>query len=211
MHVARQNPTEIVLQDGMMWMSLLFSTAAIAVGVAALVQARPKGLWGVALFLVFAMITARHTTVRFDALQRIATWRSRTLFKMQSGNIPFDEISDIVIDALASSTHSGDITYRLALVTGSGITPLSSSYSGGTRARFESLRQQILDVVKPGAIHLPTGPTSAGIPANLESSVHVLLAQGRKIDAIELLRSSEHIGLTEAVQRINNLEKAQAR
>jgi hypothetical protein len=34
-----------------------------------------------------------------------------------------------------------------------------------------------------------------------------LLKQGRKVDAVELLRNSEKIDLTEAVDRVNKIEE----
>lgn len=49
---------------------------------------------------------------------------------------------------------------------------------------------------------------SSGIPADLEPSIRSLLAQGRKIDAVELLRSAQHIGLTDAMSRIKALDQS---
>jgi hypothetical protein len=40
-----------------------------------------------------------------------------------------------------------------------------------------------------------------------EASIRSLPGQGRKMDAITLLRESTKIGLTEAVQRVNEIEE----
>jgi ribosomal protein L7/L12 len=39
-----------------------------------------------------------------------------------------------------------------------------------------------------------------------ENSIQSLLKHGRKIDAIQLVRASQEIGLTEAVERVNELD-----
>jgi len=40
-----------------------------------------------------------------------------------------------------------------------------------------------------------------------ETSIQSLLKQGRKVDAIELVRASQHIGLTEAVNLVNSIDE----
>jgi ribosomal protein L7/L12 len=40
-----------------------------------------------------------------------------------------------------------------------------------------------------------------------ETSIQSLLRQGRKVDAIELVRASQHIGLAEAVNVVNGIDQ----
>ncbi|HSM77807.1 MAG TPA: hypothetical protein VLT57_09290 [Bryobacteraceae bacterium] len=210
MHIARQNAHEMVVQDGMIWMSLICAATGVIVGITMVAHGKRNGLWGALLLFLFAAIAARHTTFRFDTLQRVARWRSRVLLKVTSGTIPFDEVSDVVIDAMAAGGRGGSLTYRLCIVTAKGNTPMASSYGGGKREHYEHLRRQILDLVKPGDNQSSATAfvSPLGAPPELDSSLRALLAQGRKIDAVELLRSSANITLTEAMQRINALEES---
>ncbi len=80
----------------------------------------------------------------------------------------------------------------------------------GRLDEYAPLRQQILDFIKPGS-YMPSpsqGILSSGIPADLEPSIRSLLAQGRKIDAAELLRSTQQIDLTDAMSRIKALDQS---
>jgi hypothetical protein len=71
------------------------------------------------------------------------------------------------------------------------------------------LRRDILDFLKPGS-QLPSaepGVLSGGIPADLEPSIRSLLSQGRKIDAVALLRSTRRIALADAMARVEQIER----
>ncbi len=126
-------------------------------------------------------------------------------FKVESGTIPFDDISDIETDSWDSDSGP---CFRLTILTAEGSIPMAYTYTGRMDA-YAPLRQQILDFIKPGS-YMPSPPRgilSSGIPADLEASIRSLLAQGRKIDAVTLLRSTQHIGLTDAMNRIEALDQ----
>jgi hypothetical protein len=203
MHITRETPQELVVVHGSIWLSVLCAAAGLVLTCVAIVQCKPKGLLAAGLFLLFAALSARHITFTFDNMQRLVSWTGRKLFKVESGIIRFDDITDITVEALAGDTG---ITRRLAILTPRGSTPMAYAYSGvGNLAR---MRAEILEFIKPGS-YVPAsepGILSDGIPADLESSIRSLLAQGRKIDAVALLRSRGHIGLTEAVSRIEEFD-----
>jgi len=187
------SPTELVVKDSSMWMTILFVGIAIAL-VAGVGISQPIKLLVPALFLVFGTITARATTFTFDSMRRTVQWSGFKPFKTESGTILFDEIDDITVEL--TSGGNGATAYRLALKTKLGAVPMAYAYSN-SRDGYAALRQQMLAIVKPGLQAPEPASQIDGIPADLASSLQSLLIQGRKIDAIALLRTRERIGLTE--------------
>lgn len=205
MHIVRQSPTELVLKDSSLWMSIVCGAGAAAIVLFGLAKSEPKSLFAAAFLVLFAAITARGTTLTFDGLQRVGRWNSYWLYKTKSGTVRFDDISDITVEAM--STDRNAMTYRLVLQTATGPVPMSNAYSA-SRDSYAGLRRQILAFLKPGldpAAHDPQ-VTVNGIPLDLASSLESLVAQGRRIDAIALLRSRERIGLAEAKTRIDAID-----
>jgi hypothetical protein len=208
MHIARHSPRELVVVDGTRWLALFFLAVAALLTFFAVTRYEYKLLFVTGFFLLFAALFTRRTTVTLDGMQRIANWRARTFLTVKSGAIPFDDITDIVLDA--TSGDHGSMVYRLSMVTAAGNTPMASAFATGVK-HYESLRGQILEFIKPGSSVSTSAPgiLSDGIPTELESSLRSMLQQGRKIDAVELLRSTRQISLTEAVARINALDEKQ--
>jgi len=215
MHIQRQTPMELVLQDGSRWLAFVFLAVAVFIAVSSIERHTLKGLLVSAFFLLFAAAFFRHSTFTLDRMQRVARWRRLSIFKNEAGSIPFDSIRDIVIDAQAGDRNS--VSYRLVIVTAEDRTPMANLFEGGTIEHYEKLRQQILDFVGLDSSHSGADPaplsnerssSSAddGIPADLDSSLRALLAQGRTIDAIELLRSRNYMSLTDAKIRVEALQ-----
>jgi hypothetical protein len=202
MHIASQSPTELVVKASTVWISAICGASALASTSFSVVENKPNGLFGAAFFLFVAIAFARRTVFTFDAMQRIVRWNGYKPFKSISGSIPFDEVSDITVDASVGGHNVP--TYRLSLQTARGATPMAFVYSGSNDG-YASLRRTILTFMKPGQQEPRSDPhaASGAIPVDLDSSIRSLLQQGRKIDAIALLRTRERIGLTEAVQRID--------
>ena len=80
---------------------------------------------------------------------------------------------------------------------------------GGNSERYESQRKTILDFVDPDHAHTPSLEAASANGANAENdlSMRSLLMQRRKIDAIALVRTKEHLTLTQAVRRVEEVEK----
>lgn len=211
MHIQRQTPMELVLQDGSMWMAFIFVPSAIFVTISSIEKHQPRGFFAAALCLLFAAVFTRHTSFSFDKMQRVARWSRRTFFKVETGSLPFDSIRDIVIDAQAGDRNTA--TYRLSLVTADGPLPMANMFQGGSIGHYQGLRQQILEFlgIAPAGSGVPApepGILSDGIPSDIEPSLRAMLAQGRTIDAIALLRTRENIGLADAKSRIDGLLQA---
>jgi hypothetical protein len=153
MHIARQTPQELVVVAGTRWVSAICAAAALFVLCFAIARHQPKGLLVAAFFLLFALIMDLRKTFTFDAVRRIVRWRGRKVFKAESGEIPFDDITDIGTEASSASSGSGNNqvpVYRLTIVTPGATIPMAYAYNGQPD-RYATLRRQILDFVKPGS------------------------------------------------------------
>ncbi len=205
MRITRQTQSELVVEDSSVGLSYICAAAAVVIIFFAIEQNKLKGLFGAAFFLLFAMLAYRRTSFTFDGMQRVVRWKGRKLLKVESGTIPFDEITDIGTEATPASEGT---SYRLTILTRDGSIPMAYTYTGRTDA-YAPLRREILDFIRPGSYKPPSesGILSSGVPWDLEPSIRSLLAQGRKIDAIVLLRSTRHIGLTDAMQHVEAIEK----
>jgi hypothetical protein len=205
MHVTRQTPHELVVEDNSVWLAYVCAAAALVIIFFSIAHNKINGLLSVSLFLLFAMIADRRMTFTFDAMQRVVRWRGEKHFKVESGTIPFDDITDIGTDSWNSDAGT---CFRLTILTKDGSIPMAYVYTGRADA-YAPLRQQILAFIRPGSYTPSPSPgiLSRGIPADLEPSIRSLLAQGRKIDAITLLRAAQQISLTEAMSRIEALDQ----
>jgi hypothetical protein len=205
MRVKSQTSQELVVEDSSVWFSYLCAGAALFIIYFSIAENKINGLLTASFFLLCAMIADRRVTFTFDGMQRVALWKGKKFFKVESGAIPFDDITEIGTEA---SDSDGGTCYRLSILTRDRSIPMAYGYTGSADA-YAALRQQILDFIRPGS-YTPSPPPdilSSGIPADLEPSIRSLLAQGRKIDAVTLLRSTQHIGLTDAMSRIEALDQ----
>jgi hypothetical protein len=150
MHIARQTPQELVVVAGTRWISAICGAAALLTLYFAIARHERDGLFLVVLFLLFALIMDLYKTFTFDAMRRVVRWRGHKLFKVEAGEIPFDEITDIGIESTRASAPPGNTDtpiYRLTIITSRATIPMSYAYCGQTD-RFSSLRGQILDFIK---------------------------------------------------------------
>jgi hypothetical protein len=193
----------IVVQNSTVWLSVVCGVI-IAILIYAAFASGDNRLFRPALFLglFFIAFLSKYTFV-FDATQRMVRWQIMRFGWMRAGSLPFDAVKDVV---LQSEPGNGRPTYRLALLTAEGAMPLSSGF-GGTSDRCRATQSQILQLLRPGQAPTATAPATS-IAASMDSSVRTLVAEGRKIDAIKLL-TSMGINLTEAKQRVDEIEKQQ--
>jgi hypothetical protein len=154
MHIARQTPQELVVVAGTRWVSAICAAAALFTLYFVIARHESRGyLFLVAFFLLFALIMDLRRTFTFDATQRIVRWKGRKVFKAESGEIPFDDITDIGTEARRTSAPPGNREvpiYRLTIITPRATIPMDYSYSGHDD-RYATLRGQILAFVKPGS------------------------------------------------------------
>lgn len=198
MHITRKTNQELVVVDSMIWISVVMLCAAGFVGIEGVVHAIPR-LWiMVGLFGLFAFLSWRRETVTFDSASQQVQWIRRRAFRVASGTIPFSEMRGITMDPMRD--NHGVLMYRLTIQTTGEPVPMSDAYGGG-EAYYASLRKQILEFLRMDQnAEVSPGPGD-------EASIRTLLQQGRKIDAIEMMRSWYQLDLAEAVERVNEIDE----
>jgi hypothetical protein len=207
MRITRQTPTELVVEDSLLWVAVLCALVAAPLLYIGIAPGMHGTLAGGGLFLFFGLFGVRKTTFVFDGIERLVRWKDRKLFKVESGKIPFSEITGIGVEAM-SSNDSG-AAYRLSILTGHGSVPMAYAYGGG-KDRHAGMRAEILAFLNPGARGASSASIETASGAGLadEASIRSLLRQGRKIDAVVLLRSAERLSLSEAMRRIHAIDAA---
>ncbi len=205
MKITRHTQQELVAQDSTMWLSMFFALASVPMIYVSIMAGRPKQLLAAGLVVLFSLLSRIKTTFVFDATQRTVRWSGLKFVKTKSGTIPFDAITGVGTELI--NIDSGP-SYRLTILTRTGSIPMTYGYRGDSE-RLESIRETILAFVKPDQHNTAILDTVASGSAAAENdpSLRSLLAQRRKIDAITLVRTREGLGLTQAVRRVEAVEK----
>lgn len=197
MKIVRQSDTELILRESTLWISILLALAALPLFYASTLPGKRGNLILAIFFAVGALVWLRQATVAFDAAERAVRWRRMRFFRSASGTVPFSEITGIGTDS--SSGSGGSTLYRLTLLTGQAVIPFTDAYSVG-RDRCASLRdttQRFLQTHRGTPLPAPA--------SDLDDSLRALLRRGRKVEAVRLLESAEHLDLTRATERVNQL------
>lgn len=195
MHVTRKTNQELMVVDSLIWLSVLFLCGFAVLAYRAYLEPSTNAAMGLGLALLFVIIPLRRETVVFDAALQQARWKRLRMFKIATGAVPFSAITGIGIEALASGR--GGATYRLTILTADSPVPMSDAY-GNSRAHYESLQAEILEF-----LHLDGAKAAPAYDVGDEASIRLLLMQGRKIEAIKLMRSTHNLGLAEAVDQVD--------
>jgi hypothetical protein len=196
MKIVRQSDTELVLRESTLWISILLALAALPLFYASTLPGKRGNLILAIFFAVGALVWLRKATVVFDAGQGAVRWRRMRFFRSASGTVPFSEIAGIGTET--SSGSGGSTLYRLTLVTGQKPIPFTDTFGGG-RDRWAGLRETAQRFLQAHR-GTPLPP-----PAHLDDSLRTLLRRGRKLEAVRLLEAVEHLDLTTATQRVNQL------
>lgn len=196
MHVTRKTNQEMVVVDGSIWLSVFFLCAAAFIAFQGVTHNMRNGWIPAGLFSLLAFIMWRRETVTFDTAGQQVHWVRRRAFKLASGTIAFSDLRGITIESMTGNHNV--LTYRLTILTTDKPVPMSDEYGGG-QAHYEALRKQILQFLNMDQTESP-GPGD-------EASIRALLQQGRKLDAVALVRSNYQLDLAEAVDRVNEIDQ----
>lgn len=154
MHIARQTAQELVVVDSTRWISAICAAGLVVTLYFVIIRHEPRDLFIALFFLFFAIFLDLRKTFVFDAMRRTVQWKGRKVFKSESGEIPFDEITDIGME------HSADIwgpggkqpyKYRLTIITPQVTIPMAYAYSDHDD-QYSNLRLQILHFIRHGSI-----------------------------------------------------------
>ena len=198
MRIKSETPSELIVVESTAWLSYFFLCVAAALFYGVGLHGREHG-WKAfipaGIFLGIAAAFDLRTEVNFDNARRLAQWTRRRLFWVKRRTVAFNEIQGVVMES--STAGNNTQVYRLSILTSHGSVPMSDSYSGGKQSHAK-VRERILRYLK-----LPVEDSEAALD---EQTIRALLAQGRKIDAIQLLCTSKNIGLAAAKQQIEAIE-----
>lgn len=84
---------------------------------------------------------------QFDKAARKLTWRRRFLLSQRGGEMPFEDITDAVVEARNLGDNGGK-AYRLVLKTAQGPLPVCDAYTTGTKAACETAAARIREILR---------------------------------------------------------------
>jgi hypothetical protein len=203
MRIRRQSGQELVVEDSGIALSVVLFLCSLPLFYVSTLPGKLGALFGACFFLLASLVFLRKTTFVFDAGESMVHWKGRKFLKVTRGDIPFKDVTGIGTETAFGSNNS--TSYRLTVLTTQGPVPMAFMY-GGNREKYESIREAILRFLHP---EMPTAVTDRqghSEPAIDEASIRSLLGQGRKVDAIELVRTSTKVGLTAAVRCVEEVE-----
>jgi hypothetical protein len=194
--VKTSTPSQLVLRDRTLWISGVCFAGALVLGYRVLALHDPAGIAISALLLLgFGLVFFGATDVVFDRTAQVCRLRRISALGVVRASYRFPEIADVKVEIEPSLGHSATTMCRLALVTAAGTTPLTRSYEPSL-SRYNAMRDAIVLAL------------AADLPLSAEiDPVRDLVKQGRRIDAIALLRRRDKLGLTEAHERVARLER----
>ncbi|HWW20584.1 MAG TPA: hypothetical protein VNZ06_07245 [Steroidobacteraceae bacterium] len=193
MRITEDSPDRLVLQEQTIWISVICGAAAVWIGAVSVLHQAWRPLVGAALFACFGILFIRKSRVEISRSTHTVIIKITKPFNWRTVRLRFDEVKDVVIEPDAMQSNRTP-SCRLALTTSSGSQPLSEVYSGGY-VRYESMRESVL-----AALGRP-------IADALEASLRHLVTSRRIIEAVELLRSQQKMGLAAARQRVEEVQR----
>ncbi len=202
MHIVRKTNQELVIVDSSIWLSIfLFCITLLFLYRTIIIRGGTVYYLVVGFVLLCSLLFWRKEVVSFDPGRQQALWNRRRLFRIASGTIPFSDITGIGMET--TSAKNNVLVYRLAILTPQGSVPMSDNYAADLQ-NYEKLRREILEFLKLDSGEMKSTPNSAlSGSIDEEASVRSLLRQGRRIDAIQLVRSTQKISLAEATDHVN--------
>jgi hypothetical protein len=197
MKIVRQSDTELVLRESTLWISIVLTLAALPLFYASTLPGKRGNLILAIFFAIGALVWLRQSTIAFDAAEHTVHWRRMRFFRSACGSVPFAEI--IGIGTETSSGSGGSTLYRLTLLTGQQPIPFTDSFGAGREhwAILRDVTQRFLQTHRGAPL---PAPGSA-----LDASLRSLVLRGRRVEAIRLLETAEHLDLTSATERVNHL------
>ena len=205
MRITRHTAQELVVVDSALGVSAILFVASVPLFYVATRPGKIGALFAACLFLLGAVVWFHKTIFTFDAGEQRVRWRGRKVLKVENGVIPFSDITGIGTETTFGSDGN---TYRLTILTRSALVPLAYTYSGNQK-KYASIREEILRFLH---LEVPNPETEArwqptGSLQIDEASVRSLLSQGRKIEAISLVRSNTQLALIEATRLVEQIDE----
>ena len=186
----------LALRDRTLWLSAILIGAAVLLAVGVVRDREPRLLIPAGLFVIFALAFLRATDVTFDKIARTCVIRRLDVLRLTRIQLGFDDIMDARIETEPMPDAPAVPSCRLSLVTQSAVMPLTASYEP-SRERYDAMREAVLDAI----VNNRPRPVAA-------DPVHLLVKEGRIIDAVSMLRVRESLDLKTARERVKALQNA---
>jgi hypothetical protein len=154
---------------------------------------RLVGLLGAAATcFVVAIVFLENAWFQFAPANRVVTWRRRWALRQRSGSVPFDSIQAVLVERPIGDEGTPSRRIMLRTTDGQEI-PITVGY----RPDADGTLLQIANRIRALLGH------DAG--ATLMHNVRALIAAGKTIDAIRILREEERLSLLEAKRRVEEI------
>ena len=194
--------TLVITYDGRGLTKLMLAATALFVGVAGydvFVGARGTDrliglLASAATCFAISIVFLETARFEFSRPAHIVTWRRRWALRERSGSIPFSEIQSVQVERPIGDT--GTPSRRVTLKTKDGsVVPLTVGY----RPDADDAIVKIADRIRALLGH--------DAEATAQQDLEDLIAAGKTIDAIRILRERDGLSLTDAKRRVDDLRR----
>jgi hypothetical protein len=154
---------------------------------------RLVGLLGAsATCALVAVVFLERARFEFAPAPKVVTWRRRWAFQQRSGSIPFTAIVSVLVERPMGD--EGTPSRRITLRTGSGeVIPMTVGYRSDADGAVLKIASRIRALL------------GHAVEATHLDNVRALMAAGRMMDAIRVLREEEGLSLTDAKRRVEEL------
>jgi hypothetical protein len=143
---------------------------------------------------VIAIVFLETAEVEFSRPTHLVQWRRRWGFRERSGSIPFSDIQSVMVERPLGDT--GTPSRRVVLKTRDGaMVPLTVGYQPDGDDAILKIADRIRALV------------GHDVAATSRHDLEALIAGGRTIEAIRVLREREGLSLTDAKQRVEELRR----
>ena len=157
---------------------------------------RLAGLLGAAgTCLLVAIIFLERVWFEFAPATRVVTWRRRWALRHQSGSIPFGSVQSVLVERPVGDDGTPSRRIALKTIAGEDI-PMTVGYRPDADGAVVHIASRIRVIL---------GHDSR---ATHVDNVLALMAAGKTIDAIRILREEEGLSLLDAKRRIEELTQS---
>ena len=175
--------------------ALLLAVAGYDLFIGARGTERLVGLLGAAVTVLVVFVFLEDAWFRFSRDSRIVTWRRRWALRQRSGSLPFASIQSVRVERPIGD--DGTPSRRITLRTTAGEEiPITVGYRPDADGTVLQIASRIRGLLGHDA------------DATHMQNVRALIAGGRIIDAIRVLREEEGLSLLEAKRRVDDLTRS---
>jgi hypothetical protein len=145
--------------------------------------------------VLIALVFLETACFRFGGAMKTVTWRRRWGLRERSGSIPFASIQSVLVERPIGD--DGTPSRRITLKTNDGaIIPITVGYRPDADGAIMQIAGRIRAMLGHDAAQTHYG------------HIEALVAEGKVVEAIRVLREEERLSLVEAKQRVDALVRA---